>query len=165
MRASTPAFAHSRFTPPARATICFAATASDSTDVTSTAIPKARPPADAISAATASALAARMSATATVMPSAPSVSAMPRPMPLPPPVTTATLPFSSFSILVSLLLPEIRIVPGAVERTHAAAGRRELRHAEQLERLPEAEIIDGRALELLHEDPSGGAQHERRILH
>ena len=55
MRASTPAFAHSRFTPPACATISLAAAASDSTDVTSTPIPNARPPADSISAATASA--------------------------------------------------------------------------------------------------------------
>src|SRR5262245_19894210 len=160
-RASTPALAHTRFTPPARATISFAAAASESAEVTSTPMPNALPPAAAISAATASALVRRRSATATVMPSAPKVRAMPRPIPLPPPVTTATRPLSS-SIPRSLLLPEIRIVPCAVERLHAAAVGRELRHAQQLHRLAVAEIVDRGSLELLHEGPPGVAEDERR---
>src|SRR4029450_11426039 len=161
-RASTPAFAHSRFTPPACATISLAAARSDSTDVTATPNPSARPPLDSISEATALAFDGWMSATATVIPSAPSVSAIPRPIPLPPPVTTATRLFRSSILLVSPLLPEIGIVPGAVERIHRPAIGGELGHAQEFHALAEAEIVDRGSLELLDEGPAGMAQDDRR---
>src|SRR5262245_19898925 len=159
MRASTPAFAQSRFTPPACATTSFAAAASDSTEVTSTPSASARPPADRISAATFSALARWRSATATVIPSAASPSAMPRPIPLPPPVTTATRPRRSF-MQDLLLLPEFGIVPGTVERLLASAERGELGHAQHLHRLPVAEVVDGEPLEGLGEGPTRVAQDD-----
>src|SRR5215831_2163250 len=161
MRASTPALAHSRFTPSARARISSAAAASDTTDVTSTPIPSPRPPLDSISAATASAFARWMSATATIIPSAPSANAMPRPIPLPPPVTTATRPFRS-SIRISPLPPQVGIVPGAVEWLHASPVRREMRHPQELHRLPVAQIVDGCSLELLNEGSARMAQDDRR---
>src|SRR5262245_51870930 len=58
---------------------------------------------------------------------------------------------------ISGLLPQLWIVPGAVERVHSTAERRELGHAQELERLPEAEIVPP-AMVLAHEPPGVAAR-------
>ncbi len=61
----------------------------------------------------------------------------------------------------SVLLPQLGIVPRAIERLLAAAERRELRHAEDFHGLSVAEIVDREPLERLREGPARVAQDDR----